>query len=177
MSINKASNRRIVVCGLLGLFVVSCQSEDEAKGISHAAGPRRGSQLPSEVVDALVSSPDSSPSDSLSEPVDKPVTIVPKIDSSVGDLPSDPVDKGVDVLLLDVVPAQPDLMSKKDAELLGPGKSCSANNQCQQGHCSTLTGRCCQTACLDTGCGLGCGPDGLCIACQFCTCTSGQCHC
>jgi hypothetical protein len=134
--------------------------------------------------------------------VDNSVDIRSISDLSVADLPREGVDKGgdevqppdlrplpPDLAVIDTLPdlsppqpdlavpdTMPDLMTKKDT-LLGPGQTCKASNECQQGHCSTLTGRCCQTACLDTGCGLGCGPDGQCIACQFCTCTNGSCHC
>lgn len=188
----------VIFCLLFG----ACQQEGifatPDGGVGGHGGPIRGA--------GLLSDASSSVSDVQTWPVDKSVDIQPVSDLSVGDFLRDVVDKGgdevqpadlsppkPDLLVLDtlsdlsptkpdlfVLPGPdtlPDLMSKNDAELLGPGQTCTASSQCQQGHCSALTGRCCQTACLDTGCGLGCGPDGLCISCQFCVCTVGQCHC
>lgn len=160
-------------------------------------GPDGGSQA--DLPDSSVSLPDLMSIDvgtPLAEPsvdgsavaVDKPVDIQPSPDLSVGDLPSDPVAKSGDEVQPDVSPdlsspkpdVAPDLFVKKDAEpLLGSGKSCTLDDQCQAGnHCSSLVGRCCLTSCLETGCWKGCGTDGLCIWCTTCTCTSnGQCHC
>lgn len=186
---------------LLFLVLGACQTEgltagnDSGEGSGPHIGP--GQQPDSGATAVEVGLPDLArpliePAvDGSVYPVDKPVDIQVVFDLSVGDSASDPVTKAGDEVqpdvLADVQPdltnikldTAPDLMTKKDAELLGTGKSCTLDNQCQAGnHCSSLVGRCCLTSCAETGCWKGCGEDGVCIWCSTCTCTaSGQCHC
>jgi hypothetical protein len=175
----------LIVVGFL--MPVACQQEGleawpDGSAPPPNAGPRRG---PADLSDSSVSFPEVFAPDLgspdlgrlLAEPstdgaamaVDKPVDIHSSPDLSVGDLPSDPVAKAGDEVQPDLsavkLDASPDLLMTPDLRLLGLGQMCTTGSQCEQGHCSTFTGRCCQSACSDQGCGRGCGTDGLCITC------------